>query len=381
MGHSSRIQNDTGRPCEAVISGYVLKLARESLGLPQERLAEYLNVDKNTIQGWETGRRPLTNTRVGKLLYIRHRLRQLGADPLLVSALQDAIEADYIIDEALQTPSSDINPSAHPLATWVLKRAFHDMLAWPLRGEPPATVRPFLEQSRRGPVPGGPLLTAGEREHFFQHLRTVTERSMAQGDAAEPHALLLRRQTYYLCTWHASTETQSWLTDMARAEQRYLQRSVGWSPAWSATRSLVVARARLGDTEPLRHFLRTAMDADDCQTANLNYYAYWVGEIPETYHSDSFMVTERPTWQGTTLLSRLLDNMLSSEKIALDIDMYVQSIWSLLHQRVSIVSENPQLAASLGQRVETILGQAQLPAPSRKQLEQIIYAARAMRAR
>jgi DNA-binding XRE family transcriptional regulator len=90
-----------GRPRQGLITGYLLKLIRESAGLTQETLAEHLAVDANTVQGWESGRRSLTGTRVATLVQLRHRLRQLGADPRLVSALDDAAEADYVLAYAL----------------------------------------------------------------------------------------------------------------------------------------------------------------------------------------------------------------------------------------------------------------------------------------
>jgi hypothetical protein len=51
---SSSVSRDAGRRRDGVISGYVFKLVRETLGLTQEALAELLAVDTNTIQGWET---------------------------------------------------------------------------------------------------------------------------------------------------------------------------------------------------------------------------------------------------------------------------------------------------------------------------------------
>jgi hypothetical protein len=41
-----------GRPRQGLITGYLLKLIRESAGLTQETLAEHLAVDANTVQGW-----------------------------------------------------------------------------------------------------------------------------------------------------------------------------------------------------------------------------------------------------------------------------------------------------------------------------------------
>jgi integrase len=65
---------------------------------------------------------------------------------------------------------------------------------------------------------------------------------------------------------------------LEQREARRLGRFDSWSPSWTAARSLVVARARQGDKEPLRHFIRTALSSDACQAASLNYWAYWIGE-------------------------------------------------------------------------------------------------------
>jgi DNA-binding XRE family transcriptional regulator len=62
---------DTARPRDGIITGYLLKLIRQSAGLSQEGLAEQVGVDSNTVQGWETGRRSLTGTRVATLVELR----------------------------------------------------------------------------------------------------------------------------------------------------------------------------------------------------------------------------------------------------------------------------------------------------------------------
>jgi transcriptional regulator with XRE-family HTH domain len=86
--------DSVARPRDGIITGYLLKLIRQSAGLSQEGLAEQVGVDTNTVQGWETGRRSLTGTRVATLVELRHRLRQLGGEPQLLAALEDAAEAD-----------------------------------------------------------------------------------------------------------------------------------------------------------------------------------------------------------------------------------------------------------------------------------------------
>ena len=89
------------RPRDGIITGYLLKLLRQSAGLSQEALAEQVGVDSNTVQGWESGRRSLTGTRVATLVQLQHRLRQHGADPKLLALVEDAAEADYVLSYAL----------------------------------------------------------------------------------------------------------------------------------------------------------------------------------------------------------------------------------------------------------------------------------------
>ena len=73
-----------GRSSEGRISGYVFKVIREAIGQTQETLAERLGVGVATVQGWESGRRPLMAMSAGKLLALRAQLRRLGAKPGLL---------------------------------------------------------------------------------------------------------------------------------------------------------------------------------------------------------------------------------------------------------------------------------------------------------
>jgi transcriptional regulator with XRE-family HTH domain len=100
------------RPRDGIITGYLLKLIRQSAGLSQEGLAEQLGVDRNTVQGWETGRRwsggallrrfaanlvasePLADLYAHSLwALLERRGRLLEADPQLATSLAGAVEA------------------------------------------------------------------------------------------------------------------------------------------------------------------------------------------------------------------------------------------------------------------------------------------------
>jgi transcriptional regulator with XRE-family HTH domain len=363
-----------GRPREGLITGFLLKLIRESAGLTQEALAERLGVDRNTIQGWETGRRSLTGTRVATLVQLRHRLRQLGADPRLLAAMDDAAEADYVLAYTLATEPGERQPAAHPLACWVPKRSFAYMLAWPFTGQRPIALgQQAAPPPRRGPVAQAPALTAEERVRFFQHLRLTAERSHAGRELDETSGTLLRRNVYYSLSWNPSSETAAWLGELERREQRRLGRFDSWSPSWTAARSLVVARARQGDKEPLRHFIRTALSSDACQAASLNYWAYWIGETAETYSSDEFMAGDLGPWSGAALLRRFAANLAATEPLA---DLYSHSLWALLERRGRLLEDDRQLGRVLAGRVEALLAEGELSAQSRRELEQVHYGVR-----
>jgi transcriptional regulator with XRE-family HTH domain len=363
-----------GRAREGVITGYALKLIRESIGLSQETLAEHLRVDRNTIQGWETGRRSLTGTRVGTLIEVRHRLLRLGADPRLLASLEDATEADYLLTYALSVDPTIITPADHPLASWVTKRSFTYMLAWPFTGRVPLRLRG--PAPRHGPVAQAPALSADERERFFEHLRMIAERSLTDRDLPEASGALLRRNVYYPLAWNQSGEAEAWLREMERIEKRRLSRPDTWSPYWAAVRSLAVAHARQGDQEPLRDFIHRAISSDACQAASLNYWAYWIGEVPDTYTSDEFMASDLGPWRGTALLRRLDANLVAAEPV---VDLYAHSVWALLERRARILDDDPELARSLSDRVDVLLAEGDLSAQSRTELEHVAYALRLLR--
>jgi transcriptional regulator with XRE-family HTH domain len=362
-----------GRVREGIITGYALKLVRESAGLSQETLAEHLGVDRNTIQGWESGRRSLMGTRVATLIEVRHRLLRLGADPRLLASLDDATEADYLLTYILSVDPATIAPADHPLASWVIKRSFTYMLAWPFTGRLPLLLCGPALAPRRGPVAQAPALSADERERFFEHLRVIAERSLTDRDMPEASGALLRRNVYYPLAWNKSGQAEAWLREMERIEKRRLGRHDTWSPYWAAVRSLVVAHARQGDQEPLRDFIRQAISSDACQAASLNYWAYWIGEVPNTYTSDEFMASDLGPWRGTALLRRLDANLVPTEPV---VDLYAHSVWALLERRARILEDDPGLARSLSDRVNVLLEEGDLSAQSRTELEHVGYALR-----
>lgn len=98
------------RPRRGIVTGYLLKLIRETIPASQEQLAERLSVDRGTIQGWESGRRPFTAVPLGQSLGIRHRLVRLGGHRALLQAMDRAAEADLLLGQIIDTePSTDLD--------------------------------------------------------------------------------------------------------------------------------------------------------------------------------------------------------------------------------------------------------------------------------
>jgi hypothetical protein len=219
-------------------------------------------------------------------------------DPRLLSTLQDASDADYFLNYALTTEPADISADSHPLATWVVKRSLADMLAWPLTGKTPPALATVPRRKRRGPVADRPTLSLAERRRFFEHLMGAADRSRTGTDQSQPTRLLLRRQTYYFLAWSTEPGIDTWLRATERHHRIELNDLTRWTPSWAAARSLMVARARLGDPEPLRDFVRKAIASDACHAANLNYWAYWIGETPATHHTDDFMAANLGDWRA-----------------------------------------------------------------------------------
>lgn len=187
----------------AVVSGYLLKLLRESIPRSQEQMAEDLLVDRGTIQGWETGRRPFVAVPLAQTVALRHRYTTLGATTSLVDALDVAVEADVLISHIIDTAPEDTDLHRHPLGWTVMTHTLVEMLAWPVTGRMPEVVRETAPIAvRRGPVASGPVLSAAAHDTFFANLFVLAERS-TQSDGP---VALLRRQPHFSSALTPRTE-------------------------------------------------------------------------------------------------------------------------------------------------------------------------------
>ncbi|MDT9683571.1 XRE family transcriptional regulator [Streptomyces sp. TRM76323] len=328
-------------------------------------MAEALGVDLGTVQGWESGRRPLGNMKAAALLRLRRRLGAMGAAPGVLGLLDPAMDADQVIGAALDPPES---ADLHPLATWVHTRETAHMLAWALTGVTPSALAGRVPASRRGPSAAAPLLGASDRAQIFDHLRETAEAARRPGEA------LLCRQALYLASYDRSSGAVSWTAHALHGRRGNLTRR-GWSEHWAQARSTATALARLGDPQPLLDFIERSLAGDDtAEAANLNYWAYWLGGVRLPQSDDRFMQERELTaWDPLTLLRGLTYGLHHAPGY---LDLYAHTLWALLTARPWLPQASQVLAADLRTRTEDLLDGDRITARSRRELTTVHYVLR-----
>ncbi|KAB1107669.1 helix-turn-helix domain-containing protein [Micromonospora aurantiaca] len=357
-------------PHRGEVTGYLLKLVRESVPLTQEQLAAYLDVDRVTVQSWESGRRPFTAVPFGQAVAIRQRLGRLGANTKLLAALDDAAEADLILAALLWDEADRSSIAEQPLGWSVLTHRLTDLILWSVLGQMPTFIRGIPAPRRRGPVATAPLMSADERRAFFVRLRVLAERSAFE---REPD-VLLHRQACFLAGMDPTGASASWLAEGTTRTARQITRVHTWSPLWPDMRSMVTSLANQGNPEPLRDFITRAHPDDACERAALNYSAYWVGEIPYRHRDDSFMPAALSDWRGVVLFRHLVERLTIGHPF---IDLNVHNLWALLVARRGLAHDDLATGQALADRCATLLESDQLSRQSRQELASILYSLRA----
>jgi DNA-binding XRE family transcriptional regulator len=351
-----------------VVSGFLFKLIRESTGLTQVQLAEQFGVDTASVQGWESGRRPLASLRVADFVQLRAHMLRRGAHPTLLATLDDAIQADLIIAETVQADHRTIGAVEHPLGATVHQCRLSSLITWPFTGIAPTLPRDLMTlRVRRGPVPDQPKLTLEDQTGFFDHLLLITDTKSHEGSA------LARRQAIYLLGFDTRASTVEWLrSEYVRALRG--AKNIDQVPTWVVVRSSAVALAYGGDRDPLRTFLRHTVATDRLEQANLNYWAYWTGELDGVEADDTFMSRINPQdWSGARLLGQLLELLRPGSGHA-ELDLH--TVWTLLLAHPGLLSQHPDLGAATARTVDHLASDPELSVQSRRELSDIYYAAR-----
>lgn len=331
------------------VGGAVLAAIRSELGQTQEVLAEEMQVGLSTVQAWESGRRPLVRASFQDLQRLNRRLRLNGAAPALMHVLDQALLVDSIYTD-MATAEAD----QHPLALIVPDRTLTDLLAWPLTGTPPRQLR-----STRARLP----VASGVRDAVASSLRDAADRS-----APDERGAMMRRQVKFLVAENpASTD---WLRSHVAADIRSHTDLRTWSPQWAVTRSQAVSTAHTGDLDPLRRFIDQGLADDAAVEANLNYWAYWVGEHTAPWTEDADMIRPAADWSGERLLDSLVDGVVHAPYR----ELCVHALWALLRRRSHLMRRH-QAAGRITSAADLALSTAELDADARRRLEQVRYLA------
>ncbi|MFI5893065.1 helix-turn-helix domain-containing protein [Actinoplanes sp. NPDC051513] len=350
-----------------LISGFVLRLARQSAAMTQDRFAEVLGVDVTTVQGWESGRRPLSAVGAGDFLRMCSRLSRMGAPASTGRHLREAIEADQVLATGVAAGATWISPDGHPLAASVHRWTITNLILWPILGNTPQHLREFVPRTpRRGPMPTHPMLTTEERTRLLDHLLTIAERAKHTNEA------LLRRQAVYLLGFDGRPEAVEWLrAEWKRACRR--RPAEGNITELLEARSASVALAVTGDNTYLHDFVGH-MKSQTEEIANLNYWAYWIGELSDEQTSDTFMLqADTRSWTGVRMIQHLLHRL---DPASPHLPLNLSTVHTLVASRPSLLSGAPATRSSLAEVLDRLASSNALDRHERDQLAGLQYALR-----
>ncbi|PWW54282.1 helix-turn-helix domain-containing protein [Actinokineospora spheciospongiae] len=361
------LTSSQGSRSTGVISGFVFQLARRTAGLTQERLAESLGVDVTTLQSWESGRRPLAAMPAGDFFRLGDRLIHLGAPPSTRRHLREALEADLVLATGITAADAWIEPDMHPLATQVHRRSLTNLITWPLTGKPPPHFTEFIPKvPRRGPGARQPHLSAEEIRRLFDHLITVAEQGRRPEDA------LLRRQAVYLLSFDDRPHIVDWLREEWQRAGRKLSPDGDITTLMEA-RSASVALASTGDESSLHDFLTVTANTT-AETANLNYWAHWIGESPREQNSDDFMRDiDTHLWSGARLLHHLTERLVPT---SLHLPLNLHTIHALVASRPTLLTDAATIRQPLAEALDRVASAGPLTRMGHSQVTGLHYALR-----
>ncbi|MFE5568918.1 multiprotein-bridging factor 1 family protein [Amycolatopsis japonica] len=349
------------------MTGYVLKLARQSAGLTQERLAERLAVDASTVQAWESGRRPLSAMPAGEFVRLCSRLSRLGAPSSTGRYLRTAVEADLVLSTGISAGADWVDPEAHPLAASVHRKMLTNLITWPVTGQMPPELEVFTSKvPRRGPVASGPTMGASERARFFDHLMTVAERGVREEDS------LLRRQAVYLLGFDQRDQVAEWLRgEWASAGRRPI--ADGDVTSLLEARSASVALASIGDGTHLHDFV-SHTDGTRADLANLNYWAHWIGETQDDQTDDAFMAEDDTrAWSGVRLFRHLVGRL---DPASPHLPLNLHTVHTLVASRPALLTDHSTSRDVLAGALNVVASAGVLTRDGRDQVAELHYALR-----
>jgi hypothetical protein len=122
--------------------------------------------------------------------------------------------------------------------------------------------------------------------------------------------------------------------------------------------------------------VRHGFQSDQTEIANLNYWAYWIGELGERQHSHHFMprteVFQR--WSGDRLTAHLIGKLANEP----DVELNVHTLARLLERPAPrhLIESDKVMAAALRAAVDELTaGPSRLSVTARRELDGIVAAA------
>ncbi|MFC5003752.1 hypothetical protein ACFPIJ_38755 [Dactylosporangium cerinum] len=108
--------------------------------------------------------------------------------------------------------------------------------------------------------------------------------------------------------------------------------------------------------------------------ANLNYWAYWLGELSDEQTSDAFMLdADTQSWTGVRLLQHLVRRL---EAQSPHLPLNICTTHALVASRPSLLSSCPATRTGLGMVLDKLGAAGALGRAERDQLAGLQYAVR-----
>ena len=121
----------------------------------------------------------------------------------------------------------------------------------------------------------------------------------------------------------------------------------------------------------MRRFIADQLSDAAGERANLNSWAFWVGDLTEQQTGDAFIgSTPLSVWHGHRLMRHLLDRLHGNIGF---LELNIHTLWSLVRVRPEMITDQ-LVSQELAGKVEQLLDENLVSADSRRELDALRYA-------